>query len=47
MGKIKAGSFNPLPTVPIVLAGANINGKPNYIAVGFVNGVNSIQATRG
>jgi flavin reductase (DIM6/NTAB) family NADH-FMN oxidoreductase RutF len=40
MGKIKAGSFNPLPIVPIVLVGANVNGKPNYMAVGFVGGVN-------
>ncbi len=40
MGKINAGSFNPLPIVPIVLVGANVNGKPNYMAVGFVGGVN-------
>ncbi len=40
MGKIKAGSFNPLPIVPIVLVGANVNKKPNYMTVGFVNGVN-------
>ncbi len=40
MEKIKAGSFNPLPIVPIVLVGANVNGKPNYMAVGFVGGVN-------
>jgi flavin reductase (DIM6/NTAB) family NADH-FMN oxidoreductase RutF/effector-binding domain-containing protein len=40
MKKIKAGSFNPLPMVPIVLVGTNVNGKPNYMAVGFVNGVN-------
>jgi flavin reductase (DIM6/NTAB) family NADH-FMN oxidoreductase RutF/effector-binding domain-containing protein len=26
--------------VPIVLVGANVNGKPNYMATGFVNGVN-------
>lgn len=38
--KIKAGSFNPLPVIPIVIVGANVNGKPNYMAVGFVNGVN-------
>lgn len=40
MGKIKSGSFNPLPIVPVVLVGANVNGKPNYMAVGFVSGVN-------
>lgn len=40
MGKIKTGSYNPLPVVPIALVGANINGKPNYMAVAFVNGVN-------
>lgn len=40
MKKIKAGSINPLPIAPIVLAGANVNGKPNYMAVGFVSGVN-------
>ena len=40
MVKIKAGSFNPFPVVPIVLVGANVNGKPNYMAVGFANGVN-------
>lgn len=40
MEKVKAGSFHPLPIVPIALVGANVNGKPNYMAVGFVNGVN-------
>jgi len=40
MGKVKTGAYNPLPVVPIVLVGANVNGKPNYMAVGFVNGVN-------
>ena len=40
MGKVKTGAYNPLPVVPIVLVGANVNGKPNYIPVGFVNGVN-------
>jgi flavin reductase (DIM6/NTAB) family NADH-FMN oxidoreductase RutF/effector-binding domain-containing protein len=39
MGKVKTGAYNPLPVVPIVLVGANVNGKPNYMAVGFVNGV--------
>lgn len=40
MGKVKAGSINPLPIFPIVLVGANVNGKPNYTTVGFVNGAN-------
>jgi flavin reductase (DIM6/NTAB) family NADH-FMN oxidoreductase RutF len=40
MGKIRTGAYNPLPVVPIVLVGANVNGKPNYMAVGFVSGVN-------
>jgi flavin reductase (DIM6/NTAB) family NADH-FMN oxidoreductase RutF len=40
MGKVKTGAYNPLPVVPIVLMGANVNGKPNYMAVGFVSGVN-------
>jgi flavin reductase (DIM6/NTAB) family NADH-FMN oxidoreductase RutF/effector-binding domain-containing protein len=40
MGKVKTGVYNPLPVVPIALVGANVNGKPNYMAVGFVNGVN-------
>jgi flavin reductase (DIM6/NTAB) family NADH-FMN oxidoreductase RutF len=40
MGKVKTGAYNPLPVAPIVLVGANVNGKPNYMAVAFVNGVN-------
>ena len=40
MEKIKTGAYNPLPVVPIVLVGANVNDKPNYMAVGFVSGVN-------
>ncbi len=40
MGRVKMGAINPIPVVPIVLVGANVNGKPNYMAVGFVNGVN-------
>lgn len=40
MGKIKSDSFNPLPIVPTVLVGANVQGKPNYMTVGFVSGVN-------
>jgi flavin reductase (DIM6/NTAB) family NADH-FMN oxidoreductase RutF/effector-binding domain-containing protein len=40
LGKIKTGAYNPLPVVPIVLVGSNVKGKPNYMAVGFVNGVN-------
>ncbi len=30
MGKVKTGVYNPLPVAPIVLVGANVNGKPNY-----------------
>jgi flavin reductase (DIM6/NTAB) family NADH-FMN oxidoreductase RutF/effector-binding domain-containing protein len=40
MRRVETGAYNPLPVVPIVLVGANVNGKPNYMAVGFVNGVN-------
>jgi flavin reductase (DIM6/NTAB) family NADH-FMN oxidoreductase RutF len=40
MGKVKTGAYNPLPVAPIVLVGANVNGRPNYAAVAFVNGVN-------
>ncbi len=41
MGKEKTGSYNPLPIVPIVLVGANVNGKPNYMPIGFVGGVDN------
>ncbi len=41
MGKVKTGAYNPLPVVPIVLVGANVEGKPNYMAVAYVNGVNA------
>ncbi|MHA1915898.1 MAG: effector binding domain-containing protein [Promethearchaeota archaeon] len=41
MGKIKTGSYNPLPILPIVLVGANVNGKPNYMPIGFVGGVDN------
>ncbi|TXT63712.1 MAG: hypothetical protein BAJALOKI3v1_320008 [Promethearchaeota archaeon] len=40
MEKIKVGAFNPLPIVPIALIGANVNGKPNYLAVGCIGAVN-------
>lgn len=40
MRKIKAGAIHPLPAAPIVVVGANVNGKPNYMTVGFVSGVN-------
>jgi len=40
MEKVKVGAFSPLPIVPIVLVGANVNGKPNYLAVGCVSAVN-------
>jgi flavin reductase (DIM6/NTAB) family NADH-FMN oxidoreductase RutF len=40
MSKRKAGSFIPLPAEPIVLVGANIGGRPNFMAAGFAGGVN-------
>jgi flavin reductase (DIM6/NTAB) family NADH-FMN oxidoreductase RutF/predicted transcriptional regulator YdeE len=40
MEKTKAGVFNPLPIVPIALIGANVNEKPNYLAVGCIGAVN-------
>jgi len=40
MGKIQTGAYILLLVAPVVLVGANVNGKPNYMAVGFVNGVN-------
>jgi flavin reductase (DIM6/NTAB) family NADH-FMN oxidoreductase RutF/effector-binding domain-containing protein len=40
MEKTKAGAFIPLPVVPTVLVGANVENKPNYLTVGFVSGVN-------
>ena len=40
MEKIKTGPFIPMPVVPTVVVGTNVDGKPNYLAVGFVSGVN-------
>ena len=40
MRKTKVGAFIPLPVVPTVIVGVNIAGKPNYLTVGFVSGVN-------
>ena len=40
MKKVKTGAYIPLPVAPIVVVGANVDGKPNYMAVGFVSGVN-------
>jgi flavin reductase (DIM6/NTAB) family NADH-FMN oxidoreductase RutF/effector-binding domain-containing protein len=40
MEKIKVGPFIPMPVVPTVVVGTNVDGKPNYLAVGFVSGVN-------
>jgi flavin reductase (DIM6/NTAB) family NADH-FMN oxidoreductase RutF/effector-binding domain-containing protein len=40
MEKTKVGPFIPLPVAPTVVVGANVDGKPNYLAVGFVTGVN-------
>ncbi|MFX1411908.1 MAG: flavin reductase, partial [Promethearchaeota archaeon] len=41
MEKVKAGSRSPLPIAPVVLVGANVNGKPNYMTIGYVGGVNT------
>lgn len=41
MGKTKTGAYIPLPAVPLVLVGANVRGRPNYLPVGFVAGVNA------
>ncbi|MFX1298215.1 MAG: flavin reductase family protein, partial [Promethearchaeota archaeon] len=41
MEKVKAGSWSPLPIAPVVLVGANVNGKPNYMTIGYVGGVNT------
>jgi flavin reductase (DIM6/NTAB) family NADH-FMN oxidoreductase RutF/predicted transcriptional regulator YdeE len=35
--KEKIGKFNPLLMGPIVLVGANVNRKPNYMAVGAIS----------
>jgi flavin reductase (DIM6/NTAB) family NADH-FMN oxidoreductase RutF/effector-binding domain-containing protein len=40
MDKAKTGPFIPMPIAPTVLVGANVSGKPNYLAVGFVSGAN-------
>ncbi|MFA6504715.1 MAG: flavin reductase family protein [Treponemataceae bacterium] len=40
MEKVKTGAFIPMPVAPIVLVGANVNGKANYMTVAFVSGVN-------
>ena len=40
MSKIKTGAYVPLPAAPMVLVGANVGGKANFAAVGFVGGVN-------
>ena len=41
MSKIKTGRFIPLPVAPIVVLGANVDGRPNYTTIGFVSGVNA------
>ena len=40
MRKISTGAFIPLPVAPIALVGAIVDGKPNFLPVGFVTGVN-------
>ena len=40
MSKREAGSFVPLPAEPIVLVGADVGGRANFMAAGFAGGVN-------
>lgn len=40
MSKVSVGRFIPFPVVPITVVGVNVNGKANYLPVGFVSGVN-------
>jgi flavin reductase (DIM6/NTAB) family NADH-FMN oxidoreductase RutF len=44
MDKIKIGNKNYLYPNPIVLVGANVNGKPNYLNVSYCGIVNRIPA---
>lgn len=37
MKKAKIGPYNPLPFGPVVLVGANVDEKPNYLAVGAIS----------
>ncbi|MFX1372836.1 MAG: flavin reductase [Promethearchaeota archaeon] len=39
MEKVKMDSLGPLPVAPVVLVGANVNGKPNYMTIGLVGEV--------
>ena len=40
MGKKNIGARTFLPTMPIALVGTSSKGKPNYMAAGFVGGLN-------
>ncbi|MEA5032244.1 MAG: flavin reductase family protein [Sphaerochaeta sp.] len=40
MRKKPVGAFIPLPVAPIVLVGAMVDGKPNFLPAAFVSGVN-------
>lgn len=40
MNKIKTGAYNPILVAPVVLVGADVDGKANYMTAAFVNGVN-------
>jgi flavin reductase (DIM6/NTAB) family NADH-FMN oxidoreductase RutF/effector-binding domain-containing protein len=40
MEKAETGAFIPMPVAPTVLVGANVDGRPNYLAVGFASGAN-------
>jgi len=35
MGKVAVGADNFLYPMPMVLVGANVGGKPNFLAVAF------------
>ncbi len=40
MERTKVSAFIPMPVAPTVLVGAKVDGRPNYLAVGFASGAN-------
>lgn len=38
--KVQLGKFVPIPIAPIALLGSIVNGRPNFMALGFVSGAN-------
>jgi flavin reductase (DIM6/NTAB) family NADH-FMN oxidoreductase RutF len=44
MNKIKIGNKNYLYPNPVILVGANVNGKPNYLNVSYCGIVNRVPA---